>query len=112
MAIRLPHDKIPQDDNLVAGMTSLRFKSSLKPAEPPYKRELFEQQRGRCNGCQTEFEYHDLVVDHIVPVTKGGGWYSLGNLQLLCRRCNEIKANGAQEDLIARLQELGIVEVE
>ena len=37
MAIRLPHDKIPQDDNLVAGMTSLRFKSSLKPAEPPYR---------------------------------------------------------------------------
>ena len=109
MAIRLPHDKIPQDDSLVPGMTSLRFRSSLKPAEPPHKDKLFAQQEGRCNGCQAEFESCDLAVDHIVPLAKGGSWYTVDNLQLLCRRCNQLKGNGTHENLIARLRHLGIV---
>ena len=108
MAIRLPNDKIPQDDDLVAGMTSLRFKSALKPAEQPHKRELLEQQGSHCNGCRAEFKYRDLVVNHVIPVTAGGGWYDIYNLQLLCHRCHQLKGNGTQETLIARLRELGI----
>ena len=107
MAFKPRYDKIPQDDNLVVGLTTLRLKSSLKPAEQPHKRELIEQQGGRCNGCQEEFEARDLVVDHVIPVAKGGGWYHIDNLQLLCRRCNQLKGIGTQEELLARLRENG-----
>jgi len=37
----------------------------------------------RCGGTGTH-------VDHVVPVSKGGGW-ELGNLQLLCPACHSVK---------------------
>ena len=66
---------------------------------------LFGQQEGRCNGCQTEFPFRILEVDHLIPRSRGGGDH-LENLQLLCAHCNRIKGNRSQEYLVARLQEL------
>ena len=40
---------------------------------PPYqthKPEMFGRQEGRCNGCQYEFHYRNLTVDHIIPRSK------------------------------------------
>ena len=108
MSFRIRRDE-PIPDGLVAGIASRRLKSSLQPAEQPHKCDLFDQQEGRCSGCQEAFEFRELVVDHIIPVAKGGGWYNINNLQLLCRRCNQLKGTGTQEELAARLRELGIV---
>ena len=108
MAIKPQHDE-PLPDSLVAGMTSLMLKSSLQPAQPPYKSELFEQQGGRCNGCKLEFKFADFDVDHVIPRAAGGTYY-IDNLQLLCRRCNQLKGNGTQDNLITRLRKLGIAE--
>ena len=44
--------------------------------------------RGEC--CANCGEKEDLVLDHIVPLAKGGG-SQLDNLQLLCATCNRIK---------------------
>ena len=66
---------------------------------------LFGQQEGRCQGCQTEFPFRILEVDHIIPRSRGGSDH-LDNLQLLCAHCNRIKGNRSQEYLVARLQEL------
>ena len=109
MAFKIRRDK-PVPEGLVAGIATMRLKKSLKPAEQPHKRELIEQQGCRCHGCQEEFADRDLVVNHVIPVAKGGGWYHIDNLQLLCRRCNQLKGNGTQEHLITRLRELGIAE--
>ena len=43
---------------------------------------------GRCRRCRRSI---NLEVDHIVPLSKGGGTEE-SNLQVLCRRCNRIKA--------------------
>ena len=108
MSFRYQRDK-PLPKGLVHGITSIMFESALKPAEPPYKRELFEKQGGRCNGCKLEFEFADFDVDHVIPRAAGGTYY-IDNLQLLCRRCNQLKGDGTQDNLITRLRKLGIAE--
>ncbi len=77
-------------------------------APRPYRQHrhvLFGQQEGRCNGCQTEFPFKLMEVDHIIPRSRGGTDH-LENLQLLCAHCNRIKGDRPQEYLVARLQEL------
>jgi len=43
----------------------------------------------RCCNCQTD---KNLTLDHIIPVSKGGG-DNIDNLQVLCRSCNSKKGN-------------------
>lgn len=47
----------------------------------------------KCQHCGTD---QDLTIDHIVPVSKGGG-NELENLQVLCKSCNSKK-----KDLVAK----------
>jgi len=42
---------------------------------------------GRCQNCRTKFK---LTLDHIIPLSRGGGWH-WENLQCLCRKCNRAK---------------------
>ena len=51
-----------------------------------------------CNRCDTPaWSLDDLTEDHIDP-KKQGGQSKLVNLQLLCHRCNEDKADGQPSD--------------
>jgi 5-methylcytosine-specific restriction endonuclease McrA len=56
------------------------------------KRRLADQQDHRCAGCRERFDLDDLTFDHIVPVAHGGT-NRLSNLQLMCRPCNQDKAD-------------------
>jgi 5-methylcytosine-specific restriction endonuclease McrA len=53
------------------------------------KMEVWQRDQGRCTQCHAS-EY--LEFDHIIPHSKGGAT-SVGNLQLLCRRCNLAKSD-------------------
>jgi len=46
------------------------------------------ESNGEC--CANCGETKDLVLDHVLPIAKGG-LSRLGNLQLLCAACNRIK---------------------
>lgn len=46
-----------------------------------------------CQGCIEDFPNHELTVDHIRPLAKGGHPRALGNLQLLCNPCNNAKGD-------------------
>ena len=41
-----------------------------------------------CRACRTEWA---AEVDHIVPISAGGGAYELSNLQPLCKSCHSRK---------------------
>lgn len=51
----------------------------------------------RCAHCRFEYDYEELAVDHIWPVSRAdefaGNVHSLDNLQLLCKSCNSRKGN-------------------
>lgn len=51
-----------------------------------------ERQGWRCRGCGVPIRvgYH---VDHVVALARGGR-HEVGNLQLLCARCNLAKGSG------------------
>jgi RNA-directed DNA polymerase len=52
---------------------------------------LLKKQVGRCKWCGLEFMDNDVKeVDHIVPLTHGGGDV-VENLQILHRHCHDQK---------------------
>lgn len=73
---------------------------------PHARRDLYEAQQGRCNGCANAYEAKDLTIDHIEPTSRGGT-NDIDNLQLLCHSCNSIKGNRPMDYLRRRLREDG-----
>ena len=53
------------------------------------KREVWNRDNGCCAVCGSS---ENLEFDHVIPYSKGGAT-SLGNLQILCSRCNKKKFN-------------------
>jgi len=66
--------------------------------------QLFAKQKGQCRGCEQEFYYSALELDHIVPRSKGGQDDN-GNLQLLCGRCNRVKGDRPMAYLLAKMKD-------
>ena len=53
---------------------------------------IYERDGYRCRKCGRSGRYHDLEIDHIKPIAKGGkSVYS--NLQTHCKRCNQEKGD-------------------
>ena len=50
---------------------------------------VFKRDGWSCQVCGSK---SNLVIDHIFPVSKGGG-KEISNLQVLCDSCNSIKDN-------------------
>ena len=59
---------------------------------------LHKRQKGRCNKCQEKLTCNTTSVDHMIPQVLGGT-NGVGNLQLLCVRCNGKKANNLPETI-------------
>ncbi|MGA7370933.1 MAG: HNH endonuclease [Nitrososphaeraceae archaeon] len=79
-----------------------------------YKTTLAKKYGSRCNpgnslpafqglnykhfGCGKYFPIALLTVDHIIPISKGGPVFDIGNMQLLCWQCHRKKT--AENDMI------------
>lgn len=59
------------------------------PLNSSIRKLIFERDFYRCINCGT---HKSLSIDHIVPVSKGGG-NEIKNLQTLCTTCNSSKGN-------------------
>lgn len=68
---------------------------------PEIKQEVFrliwEFQGGRCAYCLGEMNAEvskkkmDVTIDHVIPISKGGGKLHLWNIVLSCNYCNVTK---------------------
>lgn len=57
------------------------------------KKILFSRTGPFCQACGGVFGWGLLTIDHIRPISKGGHQRAIGNLQLLCKQCNEDKGD-------------------
>ena len=51
---------------------------------------LFYAQKGRCAYCHSRIHVHESTLDHVKPISKGGGW-KYTNLVCACWTCNNRK---------------------
>ncbi len=64
-----------------------RERQTLRSNYQDWFRQLAADFGERCANCGAK---NDLILDHIVPIAKGG-LSQLENLQILCATCNRIK---------------------
>lgn len=74
------------------------------------KKYVWYRDQHRCKICGKKLNYHDgddCTIDHLLPRKHGGSSLNTANLQLLCKRCNQKKADRliSNEDL---KKELGL----
>ena len=81
-----------------------RIRAKVTPA---MRKRLRDDQNGECNYCLQSFGGKVRAhVDHLVPIVHGGK-SELGNLQLLCSRCNQSKG-GRSDDEYRRVVEMRV----
>ena len=88
--------------------TDIPKRSEKLPNYRTHKHTLYGKQEGLCNGCEAQFPFRNMTVDHIIPKSQGGTDHE-ENLQLLCGACNSTKGQSTQAELIARLKAQGIL---
>lgn len=59
------------------------------PIPNALRKQVLERDAYRCQACD---DWHDLAIDHVIPLAKGGGT-RFHNLQVLCRPCNLAKGS-------------------
>ena len=77
-----------REDNDDSSTTDLKQNIRLS-INSSLRKLIFERDFYRCINCGT---HKSLSIDHIVPVSKGGG-NEIKNLQTLCTTCNSSKGN-------------------
>ena len=69
------------------------------------KQELMRRQNNTCVYCAHRRTAHNLEIDHIVPVVRGGS-NDESNLQVICGPCNQRKGIQTDEEFRARYSRL------
>lgn len=54
---------------------------------------IYDRDGGRCVYCDVTLAINEMTLDHVVPISRGGG-SSESNLVSACSACNQAKADG------------------
>lgn len=78
------------DSGVILGLLSTQRRRRPKATEE--RTALYVQLRAaqawqREHRCQSPWE-----VDHVIPVSEGGDWFSMSNLQTMCVVCHRVKS--------------------
>ncbi len=101
-------ERVEVPEEVFAGKLSVSsaamFSRERNPRYDVFRPILFGLQEGRCKGTDLEIYYSQSTVDHIVPRSAGGG-DEPDNLQILCGPCNNLKADGPQDDYLRKISD-------
>jgi|ERR1051326_714258 5-methylcytosine-specific restriction endonuclease McrA len=67
------------------------------PIEPVNRRRIIQRDNQTCYMCHRKVGYRELVIDHVIPITRGGS-HSEGNMKVACPACNSRKGNKLPEE--------------
>lgn len=67
-------------------------KSKRRPWTEEEKKETLKSCASRCACCGTKLTMRTLTMEHVIPISKGGGNIP-ENLVVLCKSCNSRKSN-------------------
>ena len=70
------------------------------------KIKVYNRDGGVCKLCGKKLTQEDYTIDHIVPVSRGGT-NQLSNLRCLCERCNKLKADDLDPEMIENIWNIG-----
>lgn len=81
--------------------------------KPGNKDKLYIYQRDlkKCFYCGKKLKFHQITLDHYIPVSKGGT-NDIFNLVTCCKRCNKLKGDSLPEDYERVILELFLIAVE
>lgn len=69
------------------------------------------ESNGFCHYCSKSFQYHELTIDHVVPLSKNGS-HSKDNVVFACHSCNSSKGDGEKPKHFRRRRKRQIVKIE
>lgn len=69
----------------------------VHPPYPTSAQDVYNLQKGHCNGCNAQFSLHNMEMDYIVPLSKGGAPH-FDNCQMLCHVCKSTKGERSQAE--------------
>lgn len=97
-------EKVPEKKAAVK-MTSQRryFSQNERTA-------VYNKSEGRCAICGKFVPFESFTVDHIIPLAKGGS-NDMSNLQCACKTCNRIKQDILPEELMDKLTEIMLYQI-
>lgn len=75
------------------------------------RKKIYEKANGCCQLCGRKIEFHNMTVDHIIPLGKDGS-NDLDNTQAACSVCNQLKANIYPEQFLDRITEIFMFQME
>ena len=80
-------------DNYFIPASEVHVKKEKNKAREMRQSQFWKNLRGQgnCYYCKGEFHPHDLTMDHIVPVVRGGRT-TKGNIVACCKECNSKKS--------------------
>jgi len=55
------------------------------------RQDVLRRDKYKCSICEKRHRKRELDVDHIIPISWGGGLFDKKNLRTLCRGCHQSK---------------------
>lgn len=57
------------------------------------RRDVRKKTDGCCAYCGRPLEKHEVTIDHVIPLGRGGARKDVSNLVFACYECNQAKGN-------------------